>query len=146
MNPLQLIMVVINGLSVLTNNPALGGGSSLKLQEASELLSLLSELVTRGEEGYRELVEFANTISTMVEENRAPTPAEWDTLKARSDAASDVIQNARRRAEQEEAEAREAEAARQLLSDEASALEDIPEEDRTDEQSARLAELKPEEE
>jgi len=144
MNPIQLIMIAINGLSVLTNNPALSGGSSLKLQEASELLSLLGELLTRGEEGYRELVAFADTISAMVEENRAPTPAEWETLKARSDAASDVIQRARQQAEAEEAQEageREAEEARNLLEVELADLEDIAEEDLTEEQGDRIAEL-----
>lgn len=109
MNPLQLVMIAINGLSVLTNNPLIGGGSNLKLQEASKLLSLLGELVTRGEEGYEELKAFAATIEAMVEENRAPTPEEWAALKARSDAAHDVIQEARRRAEAELAEEEEEE-------------------------------------
>jgi len=101
MNPLQWILIAINGISTLTNNPAIAG-SNLKLAEASDLLAFLGELISRGEEGYRELKIFADTIGQMVVENRGPTPEEWSTMKSRSDAASDVIQEARRRAEAEE--------------------------------------------
>ena len=103
MNPIQLAMIAINGLSVLTNNPAIGGGSNLKLQEASRLLGLLGELLSRGDEGHRELKKFAKEIEQMAAENRSPTPAEWDTLKARSDSAHATIQEAAAAAEAEEA-------------------------------------------
>jgi len=129
MTPLQLIMVALNGLSVLVNNPAIGG-SNLKFQEASELLSILSLLITRGEEGYEDLKAFAEEIQKMVDENRGPTPTEWKTMRARSDVAHETIQKARRAAE-----------ARQELADELDALEAISEEDLTEEQSARLGEL-----
>jgi hypothetical protein len=38
MGILELALVAIKGLSVVLNNPALGGGSSVKMQDASELL------------------------------------------------------------------------------------------------------------
>jgi hypothetical protein len=91
---LDLVLVAIKGLSLVTNNPALGGGSSLKLQEASELLSLLGELASRGKEGQKELKAFTATIEEMVANNRAPTVEEWEALRARSDAAHAVIQEA----------------------------------------------------
>ena len=103
MNPIQLILIAIRGLSVLTNNPALGGGSSVKLQEASKLLDFLGELVERGDEANTELKEFAETIKDMAEQGRAPNRAEWQALQDRSNAAHDVIQAARRAAEAEEA-------------------------------------------
>ena len=99
MNPIQLILIAIRGISVLTSNPALGGGSNVKLQEASKLLSFFGELLERGDEAHTELKEFAETIKRMADENRAPTPTEWKALQDRSDAAHDVIQEARRRAE-----------------------------------------------
>lgn len=102
MNPLQLVLIAVRGLSLLTNNPALGGGSNLKLQQTSKLLDFLGELLERGDEAHTELKEFAETIQRMVDENRQPTPTEWAALQARSDAAHDVIQDARRRAEEEE--------------------------------------------
>ena len=80
MNIIQLILVAIRGISVLTNNPALGGGSSVKLQEASELLSLLGQLLERGDEAHTELKEFTEVVERMAKESRAPTPAEWQTL------------------------------------------------------------------
>lgn len=94
MNIIQLILVAVRGISVLTNNPALGGGSNVKLQEASELLALLGELLERGDEAHTELKEFAEVVGTMAKENRAPTPTEWQTLRDRSDAAHSTIQDA----------------------------------------------------
>lgn len=103
MNPIQLILIAIRGLSVITNNPALGGGSMIKLQETSKLLDFFGEILERGDEAHTELKEFAEIIKAMAAEGRAPTGAEWASLKERSDAAHDVIQEARRRAEEEEA-------------------------------------------
>jgi len=94
MNIIQLILVAVRGISVLTNNPALGGGSNVKLQEASELLALLGELLERGDEAHTELKEFAEVVESMAKENRAPTPTEWQTLRDRSDAAHSIIQKA----------------------------------------------------
>ena len=104
MGILELVLVAIKGISVVTNNPAFGGGSNLKLQEASELLSLLGELASRGKEGHKELKAFTATIEEMVANNRAPTVLEWEELRARSDAAHAAIQEAVAAADQAEAE------------------------------------------
>lgn len=95
MHPIELIHIAINGLALLLKNPALGGSSNLRLQEASELLGLLDQILTRGEEAYEDLVAFAETIQAMVDANRAPTPAEWAALRARSDTAHAVLQEAK---------------------------------------------------
>ncbi|WP_455363610.1 hypothetical protein [[Eubacterium] cellulosolvens] len=94
MDPISMILLAVRGLSVVVSNPALGGGSSLKMNEISEFLGMLGELIERGNEGHEELKRFAETIDQMVAENRAPTPKEWDILRGRSDAAHAVIQRA----------------------------------------------------
>ena len=103
MNPIELIFIAIRGLSVMTNNPALGGGSSVRLQEASKLLNFLGELLERGDEAHTELEEFAESVKAMADAGTAPNQEQWQTLQDRSDAAHDVIQAARREAEAEEA-------------------------------------------
>lgn len=104
MGIIELVLVGIKGLSVVLNNPALGGGSSVKLQETSELLALLGELLTRGDEAHDELVAFTKVIEGMAAQGRAPSRVEWDTLRGRSDAAHDVIQAAAAATEEEETE------------------------------------------
>ncbi len=94
MGILELALIAIKGLSLVTNNPALGGGSSVQLKEASELLGLLGELLSRGKEGHKELKAFTAVIEEMAETGRAPTVTQWEELRARSDAAHDVIQKA----------------------------------------------------
>ncbi len=104
MGIIELVLVAIKGLSVVLNNPALGGGSSVKLQEASELLSFLGELLTRGDEAHEELVAFTKVVEEMAAKGRQPTTAEWNTLRGRSDAAHDVIQAAAAATTEEETE------------------------------------------
>jgi hypothetical protein len=94
MGIIELILVAIRGLAVVTNNPALGGGSSVRMQEASELLALLGELLERGDEAHDELVAFTKVVEGMAKQGRAPSGAEWDTLRGRSDAAHATIQDA----------------------------------------------------
>lgn len=139
MDFISLILIAIRGLSVVTNNPALGGGSSVRLQEASELLDFLGELIERGDEGHEQLKAFAEMVEGMAKEGRAPSTAEWDALRARSDAAHDVIQEAAAAAtsEPETEEEREKREAEEELDD----LEAIPEEDRSPEEADRIEEL-----
>lgn len=133
---LELVLVAIRGLSLVTSNPALGGGTSVRMQEASELLSLLGELVERGDEAHEELTEFTKVIEAMAEEGRNPTPAEWQTLRDRSDAAHSTIQDAVAEIEaKEEAEAAE----KQRLKDEIEANELRVREDALKEDLARLS-------
>jgi len=101
MGIIELALVAIKGLSVVLNNPALGGGSSVKLQDASELLGLLGELLTRGDEAHEELVAFTKVVEDMAAKGRQPTTVEWGTLRGRSDAAHDVIQAAAAATEEE---------------------------------------------
>lgn len=120
MGIIELILVAIRGLAVVTDNPALGGGSSVKMQEMSEILALLGELLERGDEAHDELVAFTKMVEGMAQQGRAPTSAEWDTLRGRSDAAHSTIQDA---AADIEAEEKAAEEEEQRLKDEAEAEE-----------------------
>jgi hypothetical protein len=72
------------------------------MQDASELLALLGELLTRGDAAHDELVAFTKAVEAMAKEGRAPTTAEWDTLRKRSDAAHSIIQEAAAAAAEEE--------------------------------------------
>jgi hypothetical protein len=102
MGIIELILVAVRGLSLVTNNPALGGASSVKMQEVSELLGLLGELLQRGDEAHDELKAFAAAVEKIAKENRSPTRIEWDTLRGRSDAAHATIQAAAAAATEEE--------------------------------------------
>jgi len=104
MGIVELALVAIKGLSVVLNNPAVGGKSSVQFQDASELLALLGELLTRGDEAHDELVAFTKVVEGMAAQGRQPTRAEWDTLRGRSDAAHDIIQEAAAATEEEETE------------------------------------------
>lgn len=104
MGIIELILVAVRGLSLVTNNPALGGASSVRMQEVSELLGLLGELLQRGDEAHDELKAFAAAVEKIAKENRSPTRVEWDTLRGRSDAAHAIIQDAAAAAEEEETE------------------------------------------
>ncbi len=139
--------LILRSLQIVSNNPAIGGGSTLRTQEISELLGLFGQLFERGDEALEELQEFADIVGAMAAENRNPSRAEWETLRARSDVAHDVIQEAaaeaqaREDAEQDERDRiadEEAEAARQAIAAEIAELEAIPDEDLTEEQRARL--------
>lgn len=104
MGIIQLVLIAIRGLAVVTSNPALGGGSSVRLDQASELLGLLGELLERGNEGKKDLTEFATMIEAMAKEGREPTPEEWQSLRDRSDSAHATIQEAAAAAEEPEPE------------------------------------------
>ncbi len=101
---IELILVAIRGLALVTNNPALGGGSSVRLQEASELLGLLGEVLARGDEAHDDLVAFTKMVEGMAKQGRPPSEAEWKALRGRSDAAHDVIQEAAAATEEPEVE------------------------------------------
>ena len=109
MEILTIISAAIRGIGLIANNPLLGGGSSVKFQEAAELLNILGGLVEAGSEAHDELKAFAATISEMAEQGRGPTRAEWDNLRARSLAAHETIQEAAAaiRGEEEEEEEEE---------------------------------------
>lgn len=104
MGIVELALVAIKGLSVVLNNPALGGGSSVQMKDASELLALLGELLTRGDEAHDELVAFTKVVEDMAAKGRQPNREEWASLRARSDAAHDIIQEAAAATGEEETE------------------------------------------
>lgn len=95
MNPLQLALMAIQGLSTVLRNPALGGGSSVRLDQAAELLGILGTLLEEGDEAIEELKIFTETIEEMVAQGRAPNRMEWDVLRTRSDDAHARLQAAK---------------------------------------------------
>ncbi len=92
MDPITMVLTAISGIKLLLNNPALGGGSSVRLDEASELLGILATLIEQGDDGLDDLRDFTKTIEEMVKQGRAPTQVEWDIWRSRSDAAHDRLQ------------------------------------------------------
>lgn len=104
MNPIQLIMLAINGLRTVLGNPALGGGSSVRLTEASELLGILGMLIEQGDDGLEDLKEFTEVIEDMASKGRAPSQIEWDIMRRRSDDAHARLQKAKEELLADEAE------------------------------------------
>lgn len=147
MEILTIISAAIRGIGLLANNPALGGGSSVRFTEVNELLGILGGLIEAGSDAHGELKAFSEKIADMVREGRGPTRLEWESLRARSVAASETIQAAAAAVrEEEEAEqpdppdpaAAEAADLAEIAAIEATELE----RDLTDEELARLAELR----
>jgi len=95
MDPISLALLAINGLRTVMANPALGGGSSLRMNQASELLGILGTLLAQGDDALDDLKEFTKTIEAMAKEGRAPTRTEWDILRRRSDDAHERLQRAK---------------------------------------------------
>lgn len=95
MDPISLAILAINGLSTVLSNPALGGGSSVRLGQASELLGILGALITQGDDALDDLKAFTETIEEMAAKGRAPTAGEWDVMRARSDDAHERLQAAK---------------------------------------------------
>lgn len=62
-------------------------------------LNTLAAILESGSRGRQALLELRDQIETMVLEDRQPTPDEWATLTARSDAAHDIIQGFQARIE-----------------------------------------------
>jgi hypothetical protein len=56
------------------------------------VLNTVALLVERGESGARELAALTDQMRQMVDAGRAPTPAEFNALRARSDAAHAALQ------------------------------------------------------
>jgi len=102
MDPISLALLAINGLSTLLSNPALGGGSSVKMGQASELLGILGALISQGDDALDDLKAFTETIEEMAAKGRAPTVGEWDVMRARSDDAHARLQAAKEELLEEE--------------------------------------------
>jgi hypothetical protein len=95
MDPISLILLAVNGIRTVIANPALGGGSSVKFDEASELLGILGVLIGQGADGMDDLKKFTETIESMAAQGRAPSSAEWDIMRGRSDDAHARLQAAK---------------------------------------------------
>jgi hypothetical protein len=95
MDPISLALLAINGLSTILSNPALGGGSSVKLGQASELLGILGALISQGDDALDDLKDFTSLIEEMAAKGRAPSAGEWDVMRARSDDAHARLQAAK---------------------------------------------------
>lgn len=95
MDPISLILLAVNGIRTVINNPALGGGSSVRFDEASELLGILGTLIGQGADGVDDLKKFTEVIESMAAQGRAPSSAEWDILRGRSDDAHARLQAAK---------------------------------------------------
>ena len=92
MDFISLVLIAINGVRTVLSNPALGGGSSVKMGEASELLGLLGMLIEEGDDAYDDLKAFTETIQSMADQGRAPSPDEWAGIRLRSDDAHARLQ------------------------------------------------------
>lgn len=92
MEAIELIALGIQSISTLLNNPKLGGGSSLRLNEASELLAMFATLVAEGDDAYDDLKEFTERVADMAEAGRGPTRIEWMNMRAREQSAHDRLQ------------------------------------------------------
>jgi hypothetical protein len=86
MNALALALTALRGISTLI------GGVKIRGREGSELLNLLASLIEEGAEVFDDLKAFTTTIEAMVADSRNPTPAEWDDMRARGQAAHDRLQ------------------------------------------------------
>ena len=95
MDPLTLAIMAINGLRTVLVNPALGGGSSASLGQASELLGILGTLLKEGDEAIEDLKVFTETVEGMAAQGRSPSDAEWDVLRTRSEDAHARLQKAK---------------------------------------------------
>lgn len=95
MDPISLILLAVNGIRTVIANPALGGGSSVKFDQASELLGILGTLIGQGADGVDDLKKFTEVIESMAAQGRAPSSEEWDILRGRSDDAHARLQAAK---------------------------------------------------
>ena len=95
MDPISIILLAVNGLRTVLNNPALGGGSSVRLDEASKILGILGVLIEQGDDGLDDLRDFTTAIEAMAQQGRAPSADEWAILSRRSDAAHARLQAAK---------------------------------------------------
>ena len=83
---LQLIAGLIRAIAIAA--PVLGIGDVTKYANVAAML------IETGDAAKADMAELTAQIETMVKEKRNPTEAEWNGLKARSDALHDAIQAA----------------------------------------------------
>ena len=104
MDPISLILLAVNGMRTVLNNPALGGGSNVQMGQASELLGILGTLIAQGDDAIDDLKAFTEIIESMAASGRAPNRVEWDIMRGRSDDAHARLQAAKEELLEEEPE------------------------------------------
>ena len=92
MDPISLILLTVQSLGVVLHNPALGGGSSVKFDQASQILGILATFIMAGKAGEAHLRRLAEVVQKMKDESRGPSREEWASLVARRDAAHEALQ------------------------------------------------------
>ena len=124
---IELAILAARSLSIVVNNPVLGGGSSQSLQDASGLLVIFADLLEEGEEAYDELKAFTAVVKAMADEGRGPNREERDFLAERRRITHEGYQAEKERilgeAQEEQRLKDEAEAEEQRLKEEAEAEE-----------------------
>lgn len=82
MNPIDIIMLVIRGISTLTHNRALGGGG-ISSDRTAFLLETLAVLIEGGAATWADLKAFSKEIEALVATNGEPSRGQWDAMIAR---------------------------------------------------------------
>lgn len=85
------IHMILSSLSLVVLNPAFGpAGLAGKF---APILTLLTDLIGRGEEAWEEAKVLDAQLRTIVTEGRTPTDAEWAEWEARHEAAKARLQS-----------------------------------------------------
>lgn len=87
MNLFDQALLLLTAISAYIKNDS--GANSV-----SEAIDLVTTLAAEGALTQQKLQAITNTVKAMVDEGREPTEEEWAALRARSDDAHAVIQNA----------------------------------------------------
>lgn len=86
----NVLAAMLRALGLLATDPAWG----TKGEAIARFLALGALALERGEAGRADLEKLAAHIDTMVAQGREPTEGEWADLRARSDAAHAILQEA----------------------------------------------------
>lgn len=79
---MDTLLKALDSLRIVLSNPALGGGSSLRTNEASEILRLIITLAQDPTvNGGIDLEGLASVLTTMEKGGRGPTPPEWVNIR-----------------------------------------------------------------
>lgn len=78
----EIVTLIIRGISILSNNKALGGGG-IGNTRTSFLLDTLAALIQGGEETWEDLKAFSTEIQALVDTNGEPTRGQWEAMIAR---------------------------------------------------------------
>lgn len=98
----QLLIVAIQSLSRVADNPSLGGHKGANLERVRELLGLLSLILEEGTDQVEDLKEFTKTVELMAREERGPTNKELRNLETRKRVAHERLQAIKKALEEAE--------------------------------------------